>query len=132
MRTLVGWLLWLFPARFRRRVGDDLLATFDERWKDTDGRWRIAVCTIVDLLRSAAGEWRSTLRGGFAAPLRHPAHRLVHASSFSRDARGWTPSRRHIMPNVRLAFRALAKTPLVTSVAALSLALGIGANTAIF
>jgi predicted permease len=36
------------------------------------------------------------------------------------------------MRNVKLAFRTLFKTPFVTTVAALSLALGIGANTAIF
>jgi predicted permease len=36
------------------------------------------------------------------------------------------------MRNLRLAFRTLFKTPFVTTVAALSLALGIGANTAIF
>jgi predicted permease len=36
------------------------------------------------------------------------------------------------MPNLRLAFRTLFRTPFVTSVAILSLALGIGANAAIF
>ncbi len=36
------------------------------------------------------------------------------------------------MPNLKLAFRTLFKTPFVTVVAVLSLALGIGANTAIF
>src|SRR5690348_2691888 len=36
------------------------------------------------------------------------------------------------MPNLRLALRTLFKTPFVTLVAVLSLALGIGANTAIF
>src|SRR5882724_8857383 len=36
------------------------------------------------------------------------------------------------MPNLRLTIRALARTPLFTIVAILSLALGIGANTAIF
>jgi predicted permease len=34
--------------------------------------------------------------------------------------------------NLRLAFRTLARTPFVTTIAVLSLALGIGANTAIF
>ena len=36
------------------------------------------------------------------------------------------------MRNIKLAFRTLFKTPFVTTVAALSLALGIGANTAIY
>src|SRR6185436_166488 len=36
------------------------------------------------------------------------------------------------MPNFKLAFRTLFKSPFITIVAALSLALGIGANAAIF
>ena len=36
------------------------------------------------------------------------------------------------MPNIRLALRALFKSPFITLVAILSLALGIGANSAIF
>ena len=36
------------------------------------------------------------------------------------------------MSNLKLAFRTLFKTPFVTTIAALSLALGIGANTAIY
>ncbi|MEO8453100.1 MAG: permease, partial [Gemmatimonadota bacterium] len=36
------------------------------------------------------------------------------------------------MRNIRLAFRTLLRTPFVTAVAVLSLALGIGANAAIF
>src|SRR5438270_1300646 len=37
-----------------------------------------------------------------------------------------------MMPNLKLAFRTLFKSPFVTVVAALSLSLGIGANAAIF
>ncbi len=36
------------------------------------------------------------------------------------------------MPNLKLAIRTLLKNPFVTIVAVVSLALGIGANTAIF
>ena len=36
------------------------------------------------------------------------------------------------MRNIRFAFRTLFKAPFVTAVAIISLALGIGANTAIF
>ncbi len=36
------------------------------------------------------------------------------------------------MPNLKFAFRTLFKTPFVTIVAIVSLALGIGANAAIF
>ena len=36
------------------------------------------------------------------------------------------------MPNLRLAFRTLFKSPFIALVAILSLALGIGANSAIF
>ena len=42
------------------------------------------------------------------------------------------PLREIRMANLKLAFRTLFKTPFITAIAVLSLALGIGANAAIF
>ena len=51
-----------------------------------------------------------------------------------RDGRNsaWLTGLEHSMTNIRLALRMLVNTPVVTSVAVVSLALGIGSNAAIF
>src|SRR6188474_831069 len=54
------------------------------------------------------------------------------AGSWKLGAGSWKLGWELTMPDIRDAFRTLKATPIVTVVAILSLALGIGANTAIF
>ena len=64
-----------------------------------------------------------------------PAPRLrcpTHAPTGAGQSRTLAPPAELQMRNVALAFRTLFKTPFVTVVAILSLALGIGANAAIY
>ena len=81
-----------------------------------------------DLIRSGvpAAEARRRARLRFGS--------VEGAKDGCRQARGLrlADEAGHVMTNIRLALRMLLKTPVVTGVAVLSLALGIGSNTAIF
>jgi putative ABC transport system permease protein len=103
------WLLALYPRHFRDRFGAGMRAAF------------------------TADYAHARLRGRGAA-MRYLAISVLHALWFGCMERLPRPAavRSFLSADLRDAVRALWATPIVTAVSVLSLALGIGANTALF
>lgn len=121
--ALVVLALRLFPRTFRERFGDELLAAYlDQRdalaAHDTHGRAvrRHAARTIAGLLRALVAVHRRE---------RRRLHAIHHTPT------GTSPMQ-HFLSDARLTMRLLRQQPAFAAVAILTLAVGIGANTAVF
>jgi putative ABC transport system permease protein len=112
MRRAVAALLHLFPAEFRRAFGRDMLADFDDRWRERRGV-APAIRIILNLLCAAALERLSPRPHGALPP--------------KGDSRMET-----LLQDVSFATRTLMRGKGFALAAIATLALGIGVNTAMF
>jgi predicted permease len=125
-RRLAWWLVWVYPPSFRRELGLSFAETLDDRMRARRGAGASAlvvwVSALADTVRNAPAEW-----------MRAMAERPYMGSGFSRiEPQARRPMMDKLWQDVRFALRLWRRKPVVALVAILTLALGVGANTAMF
>jgi predicted permease len=130
VERLYAALLVAFPRGFRARYGDAMRQIFRERYRAAarDGRAaaaRFLARSAVDVFVNATLECAAAARQWFLFP---QFHEQLARHEQERRPMLWQA----LMMDLRYAVRTFVRTPVFTGLTVLALALGIGANSAIF
>lgn len=140
---IVRAVLFLYPPGFRDRFGDEWLEVVEWRARQRSGRQNANIRMFGVLLRDAvralptayASVAADRVAGGYrrlGAMLRRIMPFTGGGPESRRRERPRPPIIEPLSSDIRYAIRGLARNPLFTIAAVLSLGLGVGANTAIF
>jgi putative ABC transport system permease protein len=127
---LYAALLLAFPRRFRARYATAMRQIFRERYRAAaragrSARVRFLLRATADILANALLERFAAMRQWFLFP---NFHEQLAQSGQENRLMAWQA----LMTDVRYAIRMFVRTPTFTALTVLALALGIGANSAIF
>jgi hypothetical protein len=118
-RRYAAALLRLYPSHVRTRFGDDMTRDFLDTYASRStaiGRLRFLLGATNDAVRSAIAERREARSDAFSGDLQPAGRAMMHG----------------VFDDVRFGFRALWHRPGFSAAVVVTLALGIGANTAVF
>ncbi|MBC7897127.1 MAG: ABC transporter permease [Cytophagaceae bacterium] len=117
-QRIFALVLNLFPAAFLGEYGEEMQVMFARRAAEARRRGRLALLRCI--VRESSGVFRAAVHERFASPV-----------ITTTDREALSPME-HLRRELQQATRRLVRTPGFTIAAILSLALAIGANTAIF